>query len=203
MTRKVNQICQFIFKLSILALMAACSNGASDNSIKATSYPEAFGFYIQSNAGEYMPLLSSEVSQDRKNLGKPTVGQLGHTNAMQALNDPRFGKAHIVTNYIFKPDAIASFPSSPEINFFAINSQRPNIRWYGLSAQTNGDLLWKSTDSWKRQANIYKSIDANTVVVSSPAESVFKYSFPNPGNGCFVVEITDLGATNLHPVCFK
>jgi len=203
MTSKVNQICLFISTLSILGLMSACSNGASDNSTKATSYPEAFGLYIQSNAGEYVPLLSSEVSQDRKNLGKPTVGDLGHSNAMQALNDPRFGKAHIVTSYIFKPDTIASFPSSPEVNFFAINSQRPTIQWYGLSAQANGDLLWKSTDSWKRQAQIHKSIDANIIAVSSPSEGVFKYSFPNPGNNCFVIEVADLGTTNMHPVCFK
>ena len=189
--------------VAILTIITACSKEPSESKAKTIPFPEAFGFYVQSNTGNFSALVNSEPIKNRKNHGNPTVGELGHTNAMQALNDPRFGKAHIVTNVVFKPEDAKNIPVSPEVAFFAVNSQRPTVKWYGLVWQDNGDLLWKTSDSWKRQAKFSRPMDPNVIGISSPSEGVFKYTLPSLGNSCIVIEIIDMGASNMHPVCFN
>lgn len=189
--------------VTILTIMTACSKEPSKSKAKVIPFPEAFGFYVQSNTGDFSTLANSEPLENRRNLGKPTVGELGHTNAMQALSDPRFGKERIVTNFIFKPDAVKNIPISPEVAFFAVNSQRPTVKWHGLVREENGDLLWKTSDSWKRKTEFARPIDINNVTISSPSEGVFKYTLPSLGNSCIAIEIIDLGSSNMHPVCFN
>jgi hypothetical protein len=189
--------------VAILTIITACSKEPSESKSKSIPFPEAFGFYVQSNTGNFGILANSKPIEKRKNYGKPTVGELGHTNAMQALSDPRFGKAHIVTSVVFKPEDAKNILVSPEVAFFAVNSQRPTVKWYGLVQQDNGDLLWKTSDSWKRQAQFSRPMDPNTIAISNPSEGVFKYTLPNLGNRCIVIETIDLGASNMHPVCFK
>jgi len=188
--------------IAAATLVTACGDGLSGK-VKPIDYPTSFGVYNIDSKGEVKTLKNQTAIEDKKNYGKPTVSELGTRSASQALRDPRFGKDHIVKDYVFDSNNATNLSNMPNLIFLVVNSDRPTLKFYPLSNNSDDSLLWKTVDSWKRSPEYQGKINDENIEISSPSEGVFQYKMSESITGCAVVEVKDVQGIKAYPFCLN